>query len=114
MLPVLQQALGELGLTPEREASRVTHSQLALEGAPDLAIDGTERRRQRPADEALQKEHYSGKKKAHTDKNIVLVNETTGKVVYLGPTGAGKTHDKKADEILSRAQWLGVATTSRQ
>jgi hypothetical protein len=24
------------------------------------------------------------------------VNETTGKVIYLGPTVAGKTHDKKA------------------
>jgi hypothetical protein len=40
--------------------------------------------------------HYSGKKKTHTDKNILLVNETTTKVVYLGPTIAGKTHDKKA------------------
>jgi hypothetical protein len=30
------------------------------------------------------------------DKNILLVNETTSKVVYLGPTVAGKTHDKKA------------------
>jgi len=28
--------------------------------------------------------------------NILLVNETTGKVIYLGPTVAGKTHDKKA------------------
>ena len=27
---------------------------------------------------------------------MLLVNETTGKVVYLGPTIAGKTHDKKA------------------
>lgn len=95
LLPVLQHALGELGLAPERDASRLAHSRLAREGAPDLAIDGTERRRPRPADEALQKEHYSGKKKTHTDKNLVLVNETSGKVVYLGPTVAGKTHDKK-------------------
>ena len=26
----------------------------------------------------------------------MLVNEHTNKVAYLGPTGAGKTHDKKA------------------
>jgi hypothetical protein len=65
-----------------------------------LAIDGTERRRQRPTDPTLHKEHYSGKKKAHTDKNLLLVNETTRKVVYLGPTIPGKTHDKKAaDEV---------------
>jgi hypothetical protein len=67
-----------------------------LEGAPQGAIDGTERRRQRPTDLLLQREHYSGKKKAHTDKNLLLVNEMTGKVAYLGPTVAGKMHDKKA------------------
>jgi hypothetical protein len=40
--------------------------------------------------------HYSGKKKAHADKNILLVNESTGKVLYLSATVAGRTHDKKA------------------
>jgi Helix-turn-helix of DDE superfamily endonuclease/DDE superfamily endonuclease len=96
LLPVLQQALAALGLAPERDASRLATSPLLLEGAPAGAMDGTERRRQRPTDAQQQKEHYSGKKKTHTDKNILLANETTGKVVYLGPTVAGKTHDKKA------------------
>lgn len=96
LLPVLQRALAELGLAPEREASRVATNPLTGERAPALAIDGTERRRQRPQEPSVQRAHYSGKKKAHTDKNIVLVNEHTGKVVYLGPTVAGKTHDKKA------------------
>lgn len=96
LLPVLQQALTGMGMQPERDASRVATSPLAKEGAPALAIDGTERRRQRPTDQPRQTEHYSGKKKAHTDKNILLVNEQTGKVVYLSPTVAGKTHDKKA------------------
>lgn len=96
LLPVLQHALGDSGHAPERDASRVAASPLAREGAPALAIDGTERRRQRPQDDGVQKEHYSGKKKTHTDKNILLVNETTDKVIYLGQTVAGKTHDKKA------------------
>ena len=61
-----------------------------------MAIDGTERRRQRPTNAAQQREQYSGKKKTHTDKNLLLVNEHTDKVVYLGPTVAGKKHDKKA------------------
>jgi hypothetical protein len=99
LLPVLQQALADLGMRPEREAGCVAASPLALEGTSDLAIDGSERRRQRPKDEELQKAHYSGKKKTHTDKNLLLVNEGTGKVAYLSPTGPGKTHDKKlADE----------------
>src|SRR6266436_6772490 len=96
LLPVLQHALATLGMAPERDASRVATSPLAREGAPDLAVDGTERRRQRPTDAAQQKEQYSGKKKTHTDKNLLLVNEHTNKVVYLGPTVVGKTHDKKA------------------
>ena len=96
LLPVLQRALAALGVAPERDASRVATSPLLLEGTPNLAIDGTERRRQRPQEATAQKDHYSGKKKAHTDKNLLLVNENTSKVGYLGPTIAGKTHDKKA------------------
>ena len=90
-------------LAPERAASRVATSPLALEGAPDMAIDGTERRRQRPTNAAQPQEQYSGKKKTHTDKNLVLVNEPTDKVIYLGPTVAGKKHDKKAADEEERA-----------
>ena len=96
LLPLLQQALTRLGMRPERDARRVATAPLAQEGGPALALDGTERRRQRPTNQAQQQAHYSGKKKTHTDKNLLLVNEHTGKVVYLGPTIAGKTHDKKA------------------
>ncbi len=79
MLPVLQQALRDVGHASERDACRVATSHLALEGAPDVAIDGTERRRQRPTKAAQPQEHYSGKKKTHTDKNLLLVNEHTRK-----------------------------------
>jgi hypothetical protein len=83
-------------MAPERDASQVATSHLMLEGAPHVALDGTERRRQRPQDAARQKEHDSGKQKAPTDTNLLLVNDHTGKVAYLGPTIAGKMHDKKA------------------
>jgi hypothetical protein len=96
LVPVLQRTLREMGQAPERDAHRVETSALAFAGAPNLAVDGTERRRQRPQDAARQKAYYSGKKKTHTDKNILLINEHTEKVVYLGPTLPGKTHDKKA------------------
>jgi len=96
LLPVLRQALVALDLAPERDASRVAPSALRLEGAPAGALDGTERRRQRPPDAAQQTAHDSGKKKAHTDKNVLLINEYTRQVVYLSPTVAGKTHDKQA------------------
>ena len=96
LLPVLQHALTDLGHAPERDASRLATSPLALAGAPATAIDGTERRQQRPEDARWPQEHDSGKKKTHTDKNLLRVNEMTRQVVYLGPTIAGRTHDKKA------------------
>ena len=96
LLPVLHKALAALGFAPERDASRLATRPLLYAGAPAGAIDGTERRRQRPTDAQRHKEHASGTKKTHTDKNILLVNARTRKVAYLGPTVAGKTHDKKA------------------
>ena len=98
LLPVLQRALAALGMAPERDASQVATRPLTLEGAPPMAIDGTERRRQRPQETTAPQAPYSGKKKAHTDKNILLVNEMTSQVVYLSPTEPGKTPDKKATE----------------
>jgi len=38
-------------------------------------------------------------KKAHTDKNLVLVNIHSQKVVYLSATIAGKVHDKKQADL---------------
>src|SRR5512144_65289 len=97
LLPVVQRALQTLGMRPERDASPVATSPLALEGdVLAMVMEGTERRRQRPQDPTRQREHYSGKKKTHTDKHILLGNETTSKVIYLSPTVAGKTHDKTA------------------
>jgi DDE superfamily endonuclease len=96
LLPVLRRAFVALAMAPERDASRGATRPLMLEGAPAGALDGPARRRQRPTDAAKQTAHYSGKKKAHTEKNVLLINAYTSKVVYLSPTVAGKTHDKKA------------------
>jgi hypothetical protein len=62
LMPVLQQALADMGMKPERDAQAVQTSELASEGGADFVIDGTERRRQRPQDEAAQREQCSGKK----------------------------------------------------
>src|SRR2546421_10085111 len=44
-LPVLQQALREMGHAPERDAQRVETSALALAGAPNQAVEGMDTRR---------------------------------------------------------------------
>jgi hypothetical protein len=94
LLPILRQALKQLHMLPEREAS-IFAAHRPQETPADLLMDGTERRRQRPQDAAEQTEHYSGKKKTHTDKNLLLVNTQTDRVEYLGPTEPGSRHDKK-------------------
>ena len=87
--------VAQIVVTPVRDPQAVPTDPLVNEVGPDLVIDGTERRRQRPKDGQQQRESYSGKKKSHTDKNILLANAHTTKVVYLSPTEVGKTHDKK-------------------
>jgi DDE superfamily endonuclease len=112
LLPLVQEARASMKLTPERDGQAVAQSALAEEGGTDLVIDGTERRRQRPQDTLQQNAQYSGKKKAHTDKNLVLVNCHSQKVVYLSPTQPGRKHDKKlADE--AKIVYPGGATLGK-
>jgi hypothetical protein len=103
----LRLALGELGHLPERDPQKVKElletyldesrqyeigTELEMES---FAIDGTERRRQRPSDAEEQKRFYSGKKKTHTVKNNVIVTLGKRRVEYLSGTWEGKKHDKK-------------------
>ncbi len=98
LLPVLQASLSEMGMKPERDGRKLAESLEAKAGGANLSLDGTERRINRPVDKELQLEKYSGKKKTHTDKNLLLINENTRRVVYLSETVEGKKHDKKLAE----------------
>ncbi len=98
LLPVLQQSLALMGMKPERDGEQVAALIQANEGGANLSIDATERGLQRPVKKEKQKEKYSGKKKTHTDKNVLLANENTKKIVYLSKTVEGKKHDKKLAE----------------
>jgi DDE superfamily endonuclease/Helix-turn-helix of DDE superfamily endonuclease len=95
LLPVLKVALDEVGGLPEREPRYFAQSEQQHGERPDLIIDGTERRRQRPKNLEKQAAHYSGKKKTHCDKNVVIVQAKSKRVGFLSQTYAGKTHDKK-------------------
>ena len=90
---LLNEALGEEQQLPERRAANL---EAVLSTCPSLEfmMDGTERLINRPKAKDKQKDYYSGKKKAHSVKNIII-NERQGKVVYLSGTHEGKKHDKK-------------------
>lgn len=97
LTPVLNAALGQEQQLPARKATVLTQ---VLEACPGLEfiIDGTERPIQRPHDAERQKQYYSGKKKRHTVKNIVITEKHTKKIKGLSRTGPGKTHDKTATD----------------
>src|SRR4029453_8796037 len=61
---------------------------------PPFAHDGTERRIVRPQDPAEQAACYSGKKKDHTVKNVLLVNAFLI-ILFLSDTFGGRRHDKR-------------------
>lgn len=99
LLPVVRDALRALGVQPERDGGKFARSERCQAELADYIIDGTERRRQRPKSPEKQALHYSGKKKMHSDKNLVVVNTRSKRVGYLSPTHAGKTHDKKVADL---------------
>ncbi len=111
LVPLLAMALDNLGVLPEREGAQVARHERRQAAPVDLIVDGVERRRQRPKNRQKQALHYSGKKKLHTDKNVVLVHTRSKRVSYLSPTLPGVVHDKAV------ADWVNIqyppATTLR-
>lgn len=95
LLPILKQALDDLGVMPERDPKKFKSKEQSQKDAENSIIDGTERRRQRPKQSEKQALHYSGKKKAHTDKNVIIATVKKKRISYLSKTYPGKTHDKK-------------------
>ena len=77
-------------------AARVRAAYSGAPGAclPPFAHDGTERRIARPQDPAEQTRCYSGKKKCHTVKNVLLINAVLT-ILFLSDTYGGRTHDKR-------------------
>jgi hypothetical protein len=99
LLPVLRSTLDDLGVLPERDGARLARRPLPPQGPRAVIIDGTERRRQRPKKAEKQALYHSGKKKTHTDKNVVVASASDERVLFLSGTYPGRTHDKRiADE----------------
>src|SRR5216683_3002054 len=88
----LEKALGEAMVLPERRIRSVKEFLEKFPALKELIIDGTERAVQRPKDKQKQKERYSGKKKRHSQKNIVAANRRK-EILFLSPTANGKEHD---------------------
>ena len=62
--------------------------------AKDLFVDAVERPVQRPRNQKKQRKLYSGKKKTHTKKTVVITDENR-KILLATPTKSGRRHDKR-------------------
>ncbi len=62
LLPVLERTLGNLKLMPERKPTTPDEFRKLLEKYRNIALDGMECPCARPQDDAVQRQHYSGKK----------------------------------------------------
>ena len=92
LVPVLEATLGKKMVLPARSIGSIDEFFAIFPEAKEVFIDGTERPIQRSKDKKRQKANYSGKKKRHTRKNIVITNRKR-KIGILTKTTEGKEHD---------------------
>lgn len=86
---------------PARQARDLTQLLRDQPELKEVIIDGTERRLPRPQHRGRQKHFYSGRKKRHAVKNVIVVGRR--KVLWCSPTVPAKHHDKKvADQARLR------------
>lgn len=85
LLPILNQALDDLGNKPERDPKKFEESEQNQKDASTSIIEGTERQRQRTKDAKKQALHYSGKKKIHNDKNLIIATTRKKRVSFFEP-----------------------------
>lgn len=89
---ILKESLNRELVLPERKINNMEELFKHFPETKELFIDGTERRTQRPKSNKKQKKNYSGKKKCHTRKNIIICNNKK-EILYVSPTTCGKKHD---------------------
>lgn len=94
LLPILQATLERELVLPKRKVNSIEEFLSLFPGVKDIFIDGTERAVQRPTKEKRQAKHYSGKKKRHTKKNIIVTTENK-EILIVTKTKSGSQHDMR-------------------
>lgn len=99
ILNYLHQTLDENKHLPARSLEQDNQikqilAELEQEASDQIWIDGTERESSRPKEDEAQKAHYSGKKRYHTYKNL-LITTFSRLIIFLSPTVSGSVHDYK-------------------
>ena len=101
ILPLLEKTLGRKIALPKRRINSTEEFLTLFPGVKEAMIDGVERPIVRSKKNKTQKKNYSGKKKRHTRKNVVITDKKK-RILVLTPSKNGKVHDKKlADKALA-------------
>ena len=96
---VLEKALGRALVMPERKIHSIEEFIEKFPEVKDVFLDGSERRVERPKSVKRNRRLYSGKKKAHTRKNVIVADEKK-RILIVSPTKSGRRHDKRiADKM---------------
>jgi len=91
-IAALERTLDTKHVLPERKIKSAKDLLQCMPEIKELFVDGTERPTRRPQNGERQKKYYSGKKKRHTMKNLV-VSDQHKKIIAVTKTREGKAHD---------------------
>ncbi len=94
LFPVLEMTLKRKLVLPERKITSVEEFQRLFPEIKEIMVDATERKIQRPKNKKKQNKTYSGKKKIHARKNII-VSDKNKKVLVVSATRSARRHDKR-------------------
>lgn len=94
LFPVLEQTMKRKLVLPERKISDPEEFLRLFPEVREVFVDGVERLKQRPKKKKAQQKAYSGKKKAHTRKSVV-VTDRKRRVLVITKQKSGRRHDKR-------------------
>ena len=89
---ILEITLKRKAVLPKREFNSKNEFEQTFKDEKEIIIDGEEQPIQRPKNPDSQRDMFSGKKKLHTDKTLVMTNPRKW-IYYISYIYCGKEHD---------------------
>lgn len=94
LLPVLELTMKRTFVLPQRKISDPEEYFRLFPEAKEVFVDAVERLKQRPKKKKAQNKTYSGKKKAHTRKSVVVTDKKR-RILVVTKQKSGRRHDKR-------------------
>lgn len=94
LLPILEQTMKRKFVLPQRQISSPEEFLRLYPEAREVFADGMERSIQRSKNKKKQQKNYSGKKKLHTRKTVV-VSDNKRRILVVTKSKSGRRHDKR-------------------